>query len=98
MDENQKIDALSIFVHDSVSVSENIIIEVIVVIVTAISSFSLNAKELASLREVLRISVGDHINKLTEEDLSEFGASMLYTTAIVLKAKYLQRKAPLEKH
>jgi hypothetical protein len=91
----QEIDALSIFVYDSVFVSENIIIEVIIVMVAAISGFSLNAKESDSLREVLRISIRNHADELTEGDLNEFGISMLETTAVVLKAKYLNRKSPL---
>jgi hypothetical protein len=98
MDETtQKIDTLSIFVHDSIFVLEKTIIEIIVVIV-AISNYPFfSAKEKDKLREVLRISLGDRADELSNDDLSDFGASMLLTTALVLKARYLNKKAPLEK-
>jgi len=47
-----------------------------------------NAEELTKLREVLRISLGKHVDRLSDEDLSDIGSTMLRVTAIVLKAKH----------
>lgn len=52
----------------------------------------LSAKETAELREVLRIQLGRHADMLSDEDLSDFGITMLQATAIVLKAKYSRTK------
>lgn len=49
-----------------------------------------DTKEIAKLREVIRVSIGKYADDLTEEDLSEFGTSMLLATAVVLKARYAQ--------
>ena len=51
-----------------------------------------NAKELAELREVLKISLGKHVDMLSDDDLSDFGLTMLQVTAIALKAKYSRLK------
>jgi hypothetical protein len=56
------------------------------------NQISFSAKEIHVLREVLRISLGKHVDKLTEEDLIDFGSTMLRVTAIVLKAEYLRKK------
>ena len=88
---------LSIFVYEEITTSEAVSIEIILVKVSNCLTFA--PKELMGLREALRISIGDHADKLTNEDLSEFGISMLEATAIVLRAKYAKRKAlPLEEH
>lgn len=60
---------------------------------SAQDTLKLTGKEIAELREALRVSIGNHADKLTNEDLSEFGISMLEATAIVLRAKYTKRKA-----
>ena len=49
-------------------------------------------EEIAKLREVLRISFGKHVDRLSDGDLSDIGSSMLQATAIVLKAKHSARK------
>ena len=54
------------------------------------SSMTLDVKERDELREVLRLSIGDHVSKFSEEDLDDFGMTMLEVTAIVLKAKQSQ--------
>lgn len=54
-----------------------------------------SAKEIARLREVLRISLGGNADQLTEEELSEFGRTMLEATTIALKAK-ATKVLPLE--
>ncbi len=48
----------------------------------------LSKKELDELREVIRQSIGDQVDKFTEEDLCDFGMSLLEATAAILKAKY----------
>ncbi len=92
----QKINIISLFVCDSIFVSEDVIAGILIVRIAARGYPSFNAKEIAELREVLRISIGGRADKITEENLSEFGATMLHATAIVLKAKHLHREAPLE--
>jgi len=92
---NQETKTLRISVHESIDVSDNIMVEVIIVMVTVISGISFNSKEISELREVLRLSIGNSTDDLTENDLNEFGSSMLEATAIVLKAKYLQKDCPL---
>jgi len=79
---------ISLFVYDSIFVSEDVIIDILIVRITSSDHPSFNAKEIAELREVLRISIGGRADKLTDEDLSEFGATMLQATAVVLKAKH----------
>lgn len=86
----QKIDIIAISVFDSITVSAEMVIDVFIIRITS-DGPSFSTRELAKLRDVLRISIGKHADELTEEDLSEFGASMLHMTALVLKAKYLQR-------
>ncbi len=88
---NKKIDNISIFVYDSILISEEIIIEIIIIKIAINGYPSFNGKELAKLREVLRVSLGNYADNFSEDDLREFGASMLYATAIVLKVKYLNK-------
>ncbi len=92
----QKLEVLSVFVYDAVFVSEEITTEIVILGIVARDYPSFSPKEIAGLRKVLLISIGVRANELTEEDLREFGASMLQVTAIVLKAKYSQRKVQLE--
>ena len=56
----------------------------------------LNKEEVLELREVLRISIGNYADRLSDENLNELGTSMLKATAIALKAKYSNRRVPLE--
>jgi hypothetical protein len=79
---------LSIFVYDSVSVSEKILIEIILLKFMVDNHVAFSTQEITSLREILRISIGNHVNNLTNEQLIDFGTSILHTTAIVLKAKH----------
>lgn len=88
---------LCLFVCDAIFVSDAIVVEVIVVRIAVSGGSSFSAKEIAELRDVLRISLADHADALTEADLSDFGASMLQATAVVLKAKYMQKRLLLEK-
>jgi hypothetical protein len=88
--------SLSIFVHEAVIVSDVIAIEIIVVTVAIRDYVSFSANEIKGLREVLRLTVGDRANQLTDEHLNEFGASMLLATAVVLKAKHLKGKVRLD--
>lgn len=60
----------------------------------AYDSSVLGEKERLELREVLRLSIGDHVNKFSEEDLDDLGMTLLEVTAIVLKARAVQHKAP----
>jgi len=92
---NQETKTLRISVCESISVSDNIMVEVIIVMVTVISGLSFSSKEISNLREVLRSSIGNSADEFTNNDLNEFGSSMLEATAIVLKAKYLQKDCPL---
>ena len=91
----KKPEILSIFVFESISISETV--TKIDVIIVEICNINLNAKEIAKLREVLRLSIGSHVDTFTTEELKEFGSSMLQATAVVLKAKYLKKKLQLEK-
>lgn len=95
-EKNQKIDTLYISVHDSIFVSEEMIVEILIIKIATNGYPSFSAKEIAKLREVLRISIRNHADELTEEKLSEFGTSMLCATAVVLKAKYLRKKHHLK--
>ena len=90
--------SLSIFVHEAVIVSDVVAIEIIIVTVAIRDYASFSAKEIKGLREILRLTVGDHADKLTNEHLNEFGASMLLATAVVLKAKHLKGKVRLDVH
>ena len=90
---NKKPKTLSIFVFDPVSVSEEMVRVEIIIFKISDNDISFNAKEIAKLREVLRPLIGKRIDGLPDEDLSEFGGSMLRATAIVLKAQYLRRKS-----
>ena len=56
--------------------------------ITENENITFSTGEIAKLREVLRISLGKHVDRLSDEDLSEIGSSMLQATAIVLKAKH----------
>lgn len=60
--------------------------------ITRSENIILSAKEIAELREVLRISLGRHVDRLSDEDLSDFGITMLEATAIALKARYQRKK------
>jgi hypothetical protein len=51
----------------------------------------LSKKELDELREIIRQLIGNYVDKLTEEDLNEFGIALLQATATSLKAKYNSR-------
>lgn len=44
-------------------------------------------KEIVSLREVLRKSIGDYSNQFTDEEVNELGITLLQTTAVLLKAR-----------
>lgn len=52
----------------------------------------LNTKEVAEVREILRITLGKHVDKLSDEEVNDFASTMLRVTAIVLKAKHLRTK------
>jgi len=54
----------------------------------------LGEKERLELREILRLSIGDHVSEFSDEDLNDFGMTLLELTAIVLKARAVQHKAP----
>jgi len=92
------MNTLSIFVHDAVIVSDVIAIEIIIVTVAIRDCLSFSAKEIKNLREILRMTVGNHADELTTEHLKEFGASMILATAVVLKAKHLKGKVRLDVH
>jgi hypothetical protein len=53
---------------------------------------NLSKEEMLKLREILRISLGKRANELSEEELSEFGITLLEATAIALKARCLLKK------
>ena len=93
----QHMDALSIFIFDSVCVLEELIkVEIFIFRICDDGNTSFNAEEISRLREVLRLTLGKHVDRLSCEDLSEFGASMLQATAIVLKARYLRSKTQIK--
>ena len=92
----KKSDTISISIYDSIFILDEMVVEIVIIRIATCGSLSFSAKEIAELREVLRISIGDRTDRLTEEDLSEFGTSMLLATAVVLKTKYSNKKAPLE--
>lgn len=85
--------SLSIFVYEEVTVSETITLEIVFIAVAIRDCITFSTKELADLRSVLRASIGDHADDLTEEYLSDFGTSMLQATAVILKAKHASRLA-----
>ena len=89
----QKSEILSIFVFELVSVLETATKIDVIIIETCYLNF--NAKQITKLREILRLSIGSHVDTFTTEELKEFGASMLQATAVVLKAKYLKKKLQL---
>lgn len=92
--EIQKPNTLSIFVSDLTPVSEDMVrTEIIIFRISDDGCIVFNAKELAKLRDVLRTSLGKHADELSDEDLRDFGSSMLQATAVVLKAKYSLKKA-----
>ncbi len=94
-EKNQKQKTLFICVFESISVSA--VVTKIDVVIIEICYLNFNAKEIAKLREVLRLSIGSHVDTFTTEELKEFGSSMLQATAVVLKAKYLKKKLQLER-
>lgn len=47
----------------------------------------LSKKEIDELREVVRLSIGQYADEITDEDLADFGMSLLQATATILKAK-----------
>ena len=57
-------------------------------------SMVLGEKESFGLREVLRLSIGDHVNEFSEEDLDELGMTLLEATAVALKERAEQHKDP----
>ena len=61
------------------------------------SSMVLNEKERLELREVLRLSIGDHVSKFSEEDLDDLGMTFLELTAIALKAMHSEKSAALKR-
>ena len=48
----------------------------------------LSKKELDELREVIRLSIDHYADVFTDEDLADFGMSLLQATAAILKAKH----------
>lgn len=86
----QKPEILSIFVFESVSILETV--TKIDVIMVEICDIHFSVTEMTKLRNVLRISIGEHADSLSEEDLSNLGSSMLQATSVALKAKYLRTK------
>ncbi len=54
------------------------------------SSMMLDEKERLDLREVLRLSIGDHVSGFSEGDLDDLGVTLLEVTAIALKTKHSQ--------
>lgn len=58
-------------------------------VVATKSLLKLNTKQLSELREVLRLSIGNHADKFSEEDLDDLGMTFLEATAIALKRKAL---------
>lgn len=48
----------------------------------------LDEKQISELREVLRLSIGDHADKLSEDELNDLGMTLLEATAVALKAKH----------
>ncbi len=58
------------------------------------NSSVLGEKERLELREILRLSIGDYASKFSEEDLDDLGVTLLEATAIALKARAGQHKAP----
>lgn len=60
--------------------------------ITKSENIFLSVKEIVELREVLRISLGKHVDMLSNEDLSDIGSTMLQVTANALKAKHSQAK------
>ena len=51
----------------------------------------LGEKERLDLREILRLSIGDHVSEFSEEDLDDLGMTLLEATAIALKARHSQK-------
>lgn len=84
--EVQKTEALVIFVYDTVFVLEETIIEIVIQIIVSVCSY-FNSKEIAEFREILRLSIGSHADKLSVDDLNDLGTTLLQVTAITIKAK-----------
>lgn len=57
--------------------------------VTTKSTLKLSTRQLSELREVLRLSIGNHVDKFSEEDLDDLGMTFLEATAIALKRRAL---------
>ena len=89
--------SLSIFVFEEIAVTEEFVIEILLISVA--DNLPFTPKELADLCDALRISIGSNADKLTNSQLSQFGTSMLLATSVVLKAKYhLRSNKELTKH
>jgi hypothetical protein len=52
----------------------------------------LTCTEIIKLREVIRKSIGDYSDRLSDEEVCELGMTLLQMTAVILKAKSLLRK------
>jgi hypothetical protein len=88
---------LSLFVFDSIIVSESWVrVEIATIRIYDNGYIYFGQKEIAKLREVLRASIKNYADCLSDDDIEEFGNSMLQATAVILKAKYSSRKSQLE--
>lgn len=94
--EKQKIATISVFAYDSIFVSDETAVTIVIIKIAAEGYPFFSAKEIAELREALRISLGSYADKLKDEDLSELGSTLLQATAVVLKAKWTSKKLPLK--
>ena len=45
------------------------------------------AREMVKLREIVSMSLGGNADSLTDDDLSEFGRTLLEVTAVALRAR-----------
>jgi hypothetical protein len=91
-EKNKTQRTLSLFVFESICASEESIKIEIIIFQVNDDSISFKTEELSGLREVLRISIGKHVDILSDEDLNDFGVTMLRLTAIVLKSKHPQKR------
>lgn len=55
-------------------------------------SMELSSVEILRLREVIRKSIGDYSDRLSDEEVCELGIILLQTTAVALKARYQKTK------
>lgn len=95
---NKNANILSLCVHETIFVSDEVLIETIIIRFIAQTNLRFTAQEIAGLREALRASVGNKADELDHESLVEFGTSVLYATATVLKARFAQKKISHEKN